>query len=387
VNESANGAAAARSTAASSARRVFVIDDDEVILLSCRRILERAGYEVDTFQSGHAAIERIRALTPQLLLVDLKMPELDGFQVLERVRAIDPEIVVVVITGYATIPTAVDAMKAGAYDFLPKPFTPDELRLIAARSYERWRLTRESADLRREKGEAERRFGTFVSHQLKTPLVTVRQYLDVLLHRERATLPPSTLEWLERSQSRLGEALELIEDWLTLARIDRGALGQSSDRVDVGSVLAQVVKDATSQAETAGVTLSVVVPTLPCTVVCDEGAIAVVLSNLVSNAIKYNRRGGSVTVELGGDGGMVEIAVRDTGIGIPAASIPSLFLEFSRVGGPETAEIPGTGLGLAICKRLLNALGGSIGVSSKHNQGSVFVVRLPSERPPHEGPA
>ena len=113
--------------------RVFVIDDDDIMLLSCRRILEKAGYQVETFSSGLEGIRRIKDVRPELLLVDLKMPELDGLQVIERVRAVDPDVVIAVITGYATIATAVDAMKAGAYDFLPKPFTPDELRLIVNR--------------------------------------------------------------------------------------------------------------------------------------------------------------------------------------------------------------------------------------------------------------
>ena len=112
---------------------VIVIDDDEIMCLSCEQILAKAGYRVETFGSGHEGIERLKVVRPPLLVVDIKMPELDGFEVIKIVRKIDPDLVIVVITGYATIETAVDAMKAGAYDFLPKPFTPSELRLIIDR--------------------------------------------------------------------------------------------------------------------------------------------------------------------------------------------------------------------------------------------------------------
>jgi signal transduction histidine kinase len=99
-------------------------------------------------------------------------------------------------TGYATIATAIDAMKACAYDFLPKPFTPDELRLIVKRGCERWQLAHESQRLRQEKEAAERRIITFVSHQLKSPLAATRQYLDVLLFTSKADLPPTALQWI-----------------------------------------------------------------------------------------------------------------------------------------------------------------------------------------------
>ena len=98
---------------AATDQMVVVIDDDEIMRLSCEQILRKAGYTVETFANGHDGIQRIQEARPPLLIVDIKMPELDGFEVIEIVRKIDPDLVIVVITGYATIETAVDAMKAG----------------------------------------------------------------------------------------------------------------------------------------------------------------------------------------------------------------------------------------------------------------------------------
>ena len=146
---------------------VFVIDDDEIIRLSCEQILKKSGYKVETFGNGYEGIERLKKVRPPLLVVDIKMPELDGFEVIKLVRKVDPEVVIVVITGYATIETAVDAMKMGAYDFLPKPFTPNELRLIIERGFERWRLARETQLLRKQKEEVERKFNERILEALK----------------------------------------------------------------------------------------------------------------------------------------------------------------------------------------------------------------------------
>jgi signal transduction histidine kinase len=363
--------------AAAETGRVFVIDDDDIMLLSCRRILEKAGYRVETFSGGLEGIRRIQEMRPELLLVDLKMPELDGLQVIERVRAVDPDIVIAVITGYATISTAVDAMKAGAYDFLPKPFTPDELRLIVNRGHERWRLTMESRRLRREKEEAERRFITFVSHQLKSPLVAAKQYLDVLLYTSKGEMTPKTQEWLGRAQARLDEMLSLIHDWLELSRLERGTPCEPGAASDLSEVIAQVVDAAGPQAGAAGVTLEAGPEPAIGAVRGDRVSLATIVSNLVSNAIKYNRVGGRVTVRTAEDAGMAVVEVSDTGFGIPDEALPDLFREFYRVKSDRTRDIPGTGLGLAICKRIVTDLGGTIGVRSRKDEGTTFVVRLP----------
>ncbi len=362
-------------------RHVFVIDDDDIMLISCRRILEKAGYVVETFDKGLDGIKRISEVRPEVLLVDLKMPELDGLQVIERVRAVDPDVVIAVITGYATISTAVDAMKAGAYDFLPKPFTPDELRLIVNRGHERWRLAKESECLRREKEEAERRFLTFVSHQLKSPLVAAKQYLDVLLFTSKAELSPKALEWLSRTQARLGEMLSLIHDWLALARIGRGSPCEPGAVADLAAVVEGAVEAARLQAQAAGVTVtSEVGPGLDA-VRGDEVSVDTVVANLLNNAVKYNRVGGTVAVKAARDGDAAVVEVADTGIGIPEDALPGLFTEFYRVKNEHTRDIPGTGLGLAICRRIVADLGGSIEVHSKVDAGTTFVVRLPAPEP------
>lgn len=358
-------------------RRIFVIDDDDVMLLSCRRILEKDGYAVETFDNGVDGLRRLADVRPQLLLVDLKMPELDGLQVIDRVRAIDTEIVIAVITGYATISTAVDAMKAGAYDFLPKPFTPDELRLIVNRGYERWRLAMESSRLREEKAEAERRFVTFVSHQLKSPVVAAKQYLDVLLFEKRDDMPARDRDWLLRAQVRLDEMLTLIHDWLELARVSSGAVCEPGETTDLREVVGHAVAILEPQSRAAGVSVDTrLADDLP-RAVGDGVSLTTVVSNLVSNGIKYNRPGGTVSISTRHDGGVIELEVADTGIGIPDEAMPRLFEEFYRVRNDDTQDIPGTGLGLAICRRIVTTLGGSIEVSSRFGEGTTFVVRLP----------
>jgi two-component system sensor histidine kinase/response regulator len=356
---------------------VIVIDDDEIMRLSCEQILGKAGYRVETFANGHDGIRRLQEVRPPLLIVDIKMPELDGFEVIKIVRKLDPDLAIIVITGYATVETAVDAMKAGAYDFLPKPFTPGELRAIIERGFERWRLIKETHRLRHEKEEAERKFVTLVSHQLKTPLVAIKQYLDVLLFSMQGELPERAAEWISRSQVRLGEMLTLIQDWLALAKIERGCYCDGTVSTRLTPIIEDVVRDQRQLPAAATITIDLTIPSDLPPVRGDGVSISTVVSNLVGNAVKYNRPGGSVSIRASAGEKGITLEVSDTGIGIPKESLPRLFQEFYRVTTKATQDIPGTGLGLVICNRIITELGGSIEVKSEEGQGTTMIIRLP----------
>jgi two-component system, sensor histidine kinase and response regulator len=356
-----------------------VIDDDEVIRLSCQQILDKAGYRVETFGNGHAGIRRIQEIKPPLLIVDIKMPELDGFEVIHLVREVDPDLVIVVITGYATIETAVDAMKAGAYDFLPKPFTPNELRMIIERGFERWRLTKEAQRLRQEKEEVERKFVTLVSHQLKSPLVAVKQYLDVLQLTSQNQLSEKGQEWVRRSQVRLAEMLAIIQDWLAVSRIDSGSLCERGSAADLEKVVAEVIAECRPipDAPEVQIQISTSIPADFPKVCGDPMSLTMLMENLISNAVKYNRAGGSVTVAASEAGEFARVEVRDTGIGIPDSALLHIFEEFYRVKSEATAKIPGTGLGLVICRKIVQELGGRIDIQSRPGEGTTVILHLP----------
>lgn len=361
-----------------AAQRVVVIDDDYAMRLSCKQILAKMGFEVEVFDNGADGLDGVARVKPALVVVDLKMPGIGGMDVVSRVHEIDPEAVIVVITGYATVGTAVEAMKSGAYDFLPKPFSPDELRVIVHRGLERRALVRETKQLRDDQEQLRRRFVTFVSHQLQSPLSAVHQYLDVLKRiGDGADGAVKRAEWLDRCVIRIGELQELIRDWLTLSRIESGTLVRASEPLDLCAVVAAIPEKHAEFAKSRGVSIEVRLPTESCPVMADATAVDVLIDNLVVNAVKYNRPNGSVTVTLSVRGNEIRLAVADTGIGIPEQQREFLFNEFFRVHSEATTDTPGTGLGLAICKRIAAELGGTIEVESTEGIGTTFCVVLP----------
>src|SRR5512142_2743014 len=246
---------------------VVVIDDDYAMRLSCLQILQKMGFRVEAFEDGASGLEGVARLKPSLVVVDLKMPGISGLEVVARVHELDPEIIVVVITGFATIGTAVDAMKSGAYDFVPKPFSPDELRVIVNRGLERRRLRHEMKRHEQERERLRRRFITFVSHQLRTPIVAVHQYLDVLKRLpEGADAAGMRAEWLDRCLTRTDEMQQLIRDWLTLAEVEGGGLTGERTPQDLVQVLGAAVQRHRALAEGAGVALASTLPSAPLSV-------------------------------------------------------------------------------------------------------------------------
>lgn len=367
--------------AAEQPELIVVIDDDYAIRLSCDQILRKSGFRVETYEDGARGLEAIARLSPSLVVVDLKMPGLSGMEVISRVRDTDPCIVTIVITGYATIGTAVEAMKAGAYDFLPKPFKPDELRLIVRRGLERRSLLLRARRAEMERELLKRRFVTFVSHELKTPLAAIHQYLDVLRQvGDKPQVGINRAEWLDRCLCRTTEMQEIIDDWLTLARMESETLSRRRITVDLGRIIPDILRTYEEMARARGISLNAELHGDSYLVEGDPNCLTVLLDNLMVNAIKYNRPEGKVVVSAESKDGEVTVSVADTGIGIPEECQGRLFDEFFRVKDPACENVTGTGLGLPICKRIVSELGGCIEVESQVDVGSIFRVRLPARR-------
>lgn len=358
---------------------IVVIDDDYAMRLSCGKILSKMGLHFEAFEDGARGLSAIGALKPDLVVVDLKMPGISGMEVVSRVREIDPQAVVVVITGYATIDTAVEAMKAGAYDFLPKPFSPDEFRLIVNRALERRQLALESQRTEVERALLKRRFVTFVSHQLQSPLAAIHQYLDVLKYLDNTEdAAAKRQEWIDRCLKRTEELQSIIRDWLTEAKIEGNTLSGQRTNVDLRQVILEILKSYEEMAAAEQVSLEARLPEQPLWVWGDRNCLSVAMDNLITNAIKYNKPGGKVDVCGSLADGEVIISVSDTGVGIPDQYRPFLFSEFFRVKSENGKYIGGTGLGLHIVKKIVSEMGGSVAMESEVNVGSTFRVRLPA---------
>jgi two-component system sensor histidine kinase/response regulator len=366
----------------SDRQTVLIVDDEEAIRDACTQVLSKSGYECHSAVDGIEGLHLAHQVDPDVILLDLMMPGVQGLEVLEQVLKSHPNTVCIVITGYATIESAVEAMKRGAFDFLPKPFTPEELRLIVTRGIEQRRLLQETTALREEKERMKQYFITIVAHELRSPLLLVKQYLDLIVGGKMGSIDDTAREMLEGAHGTLKGLLDLIADWLQLARINAGDIAGGMEDTDLWPVLSKVVEEMAPFAADRGVTLRLDPPPERARIRAHPESIAVVFKNLISNAIKYNKPQGSVALVGRTTDSALVVEVRDTGMGIPGEEIPFIFEDFFRVKSSKTAEIPGTGLGLSIVKKIVEGHHGSVEVKSKENEGTAFCVRLPLVRQP-----
>lgn len=357
--------------------RILIIDDEEIVLDSCVHILKGDPYDVATARDGTAGLKLVGEFRPGLVFLDLKMPGVSGFDVLERIGRHDPTIVNVVITGYATVSSAVDAMKKGAYDFLPKPFTPDEFRVITRRALEKRKLLLETIALKKEKEMLRDNFAALVSHELKAPLSAVQQNLFVLEAELSGKLTDAEKNRLERIRLRLDDLLKLIHTWLRVISVDIQRLAESFRPVSVISSIATAIEGLQQQAARKDIRLATSGGEALKLVQGDAGTLTEAFVNLIGNAIKYSRPGGAVSIAAENQGANVVISVSDQGVGIAGEDLPFIFNEFYTGKSAQPAE-RGCGLGLAITRRIIEAHQGSITVDSGLGKGSTFVITLPA---------
>ncbi|MBA7700670.1 Sensor histidine kinase RcsC [subsurface metagenome] len=298
-------------------------------------------------------------------------------EVLEKIKEIDPNIISVVITGYSTVESAVEAMKKGAYDFLPKPFSPEELRIIIRRGLERRKLILETESLRKEKKLIEENFITMVTHQLRSPLVAIQQFFEVILGGMVGEVQEKQKEMITRSRDRMDGLLKLIDDWLDVARLSGGQIVDKLKRLSLKKIIKKLIGDMQPLAQKNDVSLEFGTCSENDLVQGDEETLEQVFSNLITNAIRYNKPKGKVVITIKENKDFISAEVKDTGIGIAKEHLPFIFDQFYRVKRGEDQKIKGTGLGLSIAKKIVDGHGGSIKASSELGKGSSFTVLLP----------
>jgi len=365
---------------------LLVVDDEPGMRLSIERALRsyttafedieaEVDFRITLADSGEAALEAAEADPPQIILLDYKLPGISGLDVLQALSERKTDALIVMITAYASLETAVQATKIGAFDFLAKPFTPIEVKAALHKTAKHYMIQAQARKLAGERRQVRFEFLRVLAHELKSPLAAVEGNLRILKDHACGEDLAAYDKLADRSILRLEGMRKLILDLLDLTRLESGQKQRELAEVDLCAVAAQSLETHQALAAEKGVTL-LFVPPGPVLLQADAGELEMMFNNLVSNAVKYNREGGSVTVEVEEGPSEVAVKVHDTGIGISPEDQARLFGEFSRIKNEKTRNILGSGLGLSILKRLAGLYGGRVEVDSAPDRGSTFTVVL-----------
>lgn len=366
---------------------LLVVEDDLNSLQLMIDLLTAEGYTVHTQVNGLAAVDDALNLRPDLILLDVMLPGLNGFEICQRLKAspIAADIPVIFLSALTDVSEKIKAFRAGGADYVSKPFPPEEVLMRIKTHLSLYRQRKQIDSLRAQQvgsleqiTQLQNEVLRVVSHDLKVPLSVIKSSAQMLREDvlEQPTPEPRLLEYARMIEQSVNKMTGLIVDLLDAIRLE------STPRFDrepiaLGDYLRQTLDEHQHAAAAKGLTLTLQAPTPDITVNISPERMWQALQNLISNAVKYTPSGGTVTLSAAQQDSTLRICVQDTGLGIPAIDIPNLFEKFYRVQRPEHQAQSGTGLGLAIVKTVVEQHGGTIEVESVLEEGSTFTVILP----------
>jgi signal transduction histidine kinase len=390
----------------------LVVDDDPVMRMLARAALEGSGWDVEEAENGRDALSAFQRLHPDVVLLDVMMPEMDGFTACAALRKL-PEgahVPVLIMTGLDDFNSITQAYDAGATDFLTKPLNgpllPHRVRYIVRSSRVLQELQLSQANLAQARDAAlegtrlKSEFLATVSHEIRTPMNGVLGMTDWLLD---TPLTPEQRDCANTIRTSGEALLSIINDTLDFSNLDSGNLQLEEVDFDVRQLLEDVVGPFHERALGKGVVLSCLTQAqVPIWLSGDPARLRQILSNLLNNAVKFTERGTIAvhteveekpdrldSIDLGIPASLVHVteetghvislrfSVSDTGIGIAAEACERIFQPFMQADGTNARQHGGTGLGLAICQQLVKLMGGTMGVDSEPGRGSVFRFSIP----------
>jgi signal transduction histidine kinase len=357
-------------------RASLLIVDDERGPTESLRMVFKSEYEVYTAPGGQEALEILHARPIDVVTLDLRMPGMPGVEVMEHIKRHDPDIEIIVVTGYASLDSAVRGLRNRVFDYVTKPFDVPQISDLVHRAVQR---RRESQRVRRVKDD----FLANLSHELRTPLSAIIGYNSILTEELHTRLNEDQRVAFDRIQANSQKLLNLIETVLLLNSLDAGELQLTLSSFDARETLRRVARQFAAAARQRGLALSVEGDATALWLTSDEHKLERILWALIDNAVKFTPDGSiALSARLSADRTMVEIGVRDTGVGIHNADIAQLVDDITP--SPRTR---GLGLGLRMASRLTEFLGGQLRVRSQTGNGTHFTVAVPVFAIDPRGPA
>jgi signal transduction histidine kinase len=370
-----------------SGRKVLIVDDDRLNIRVLAGILKGEGYVLAEADSGENALSTFASFRPDLVLLDVMLPGIDGFETCRRLKQQygDKSAPVIFITARSESDDVVEGLSAGGVDYLPKPFKPKEV-LARIRTHLQNEILSEQrkvlVEQLRKANAAKNRFLGMAAHDLRNPLASIRGIAEFMREGAVGPLTPEQLDLIETIHGASQSMLHMVNELLDVATIEAGELKLSLEMYNLGNLVAKSVSMISREALKKKTHVTFDTPVEPVMLAIDPAKMKQVVDNLLSNAIKYSPPGSSIRAFVTPNpvNSTCSFSVRDQGPGIADDERDKLFKDFSRLSSKPTGGEKSTGLGLAICRKIVEAHHGLIVAENLPERGCEFRVTLPAYR-------
>ncbi len=366
--------------------KILIIDDESGMRTGIERALSKftvdlpdvgqeVSFEVTSAENAEIGFEMIENDCPNILLLDHKLPGMTGLDLLKKLDLKSKDILAIMITAYASLETAVEATRNGAYDFLAKPFTPTELKNMIKKASSRLIFQRQARKMAEDKKRLRFEFISVLAHELKSPLAAIEGYLNIIKNKDLGDNTAAYDHIIDRSLIRLEGMQKLIFDLLDMTRIESKQKKREIKEVNINEIAELSLENVAIMGKDRNIQINKDIEG-DIYFHADPSEIQIILNNLLSNAVKYNKDNGRVDLNIRLEDDKLIIVVSDTGIGMSKEEAAKLFKDFVRIKNQKTHKILGSGLGLSIVKKLATFYNGDAKVESEPDVGSTFRVEL-----------
>lgn len=353
------------------------------------RSLESRGFTATTATSAEEFVSKALMEPFELALVDINLPGMDGITLTRKMKAMDPGCDIIIMTGDPNLENAISAIKAGAYDYLVKPFSDEMLRLTVERCLQKRKLSSELTSARAAKEEIlaaysqlqalekmKDAFLSVIGHELKTPLTKILGGMELIKDGGTAPAPEDLVNAVQTSAMRLQE---IIEDILAYTASKGSACPEQLTAADPADLVNKAVEELGPVFKEHGASALVSSPKTALTINCEPEKLTLAIKHLVRNAITFGKTGEPVKIKLEENADGIRLSVEDTGIGIPEEKLKAIYDPFYQVADYMTRKSGGLGLGLALVKQITQAYRGKIRVRSVPGKGTTFTLIFPKK--------
>ncbi len=354
--------------------KILIVDDTPENIDVVRALLEEEGYETIIATNGEKAIERGIKSNPDLILLDIQMPGIDGFETCRRMKELEEfkETPIIYLSALADTNSIIKGFKFGAVDYITKPFKAEEVLTRVENQLKMFRMKNELLSLNASKDK----FFSIIAHDLKNPFSVLFGFSEILIEEFHELSDEDKVDFITRIKDTSQKSFKLLENLLQWSRAQTNRMKLEKTKVLLKILMEEIIIELEKSIEAKEIKLNINISD-DHSAFCDRESLRIVFFNLLDNAIKYSHRSSEISISSSYKDDFIYVDFADNGIGINSFIKPKLYLISENIKTPGTEKEVGTGLGLIICKEFLNKNNAELLFESEIEKGSTFTTKLP----------